>query len=72
MVKPETFQTPLITLRNTPYDMLTGHSEGGVLGRGRVIWTPDPSVPSKRPRSTTAFVEEIGTVIIDGRWLKSA
>ena len=72
MLKPETFRTAHVTLHHMPYQMLAGHTEGGVLSRGRIIWTRDHAAASRPAHSTMAFVEEIGTVLIDSRWLRTA
>jgi hypothetical protein len=71
MLKPENFKKAHVSIRNLPYQMFTEHSEGGVLGRGRVIWTRD-QFGAKRPHSAMAYVEEIGTILVDPRWLKMA
>ena len=76
MVKPSAFQNSFVALSNTPYlcsDDLGKEktASGGVLSRGQIVWLRDIFNPFSRPRSTTAFVEGIGLISVDPRWLVS-
>ena len=74
MLRPETFQRSYVVFRNSPYlmtDSAQGFSAmGGVLSRGQVVWLQ--GLDGKQPRSVTAFVDEIGLILMDPRGLVSA
>jgi hypothetical protein len=77
MTRPATFQNPHIALQNLPYSSVNGSASeaptlGGVLCCGQIVWTAEPFTMSQRPRSALAFVEGIGTVRIDPRWITTA
>ena len=72
MFRPETFQQPYVALRNIPYvygDSSSGQESpsGGVLGAGQTVWTKEFKL--KKSCSATAFVEGVGIVSLDPRWL---
>ena len=76
MLRPDAFQRPHIALGNLPYQVVTESStpslpEGGVLKTGRVVWTRE-LLTRARHRQALAFIEDIGTVLLDSRWLKTA
>ena len=72
MLKPPAFQQPCLATRNLPYINLEEVAEmslanGGVLGTGQTVWIEASSKPAVA--SCTAFVEGIGLVKVDARWL---
>ncbi len=73
MHKPDMFNLPFVTVRNTPY--LQGfpenpeHSEGGVLGQGQLVWTMSSTSFSHAMRSQPAFVDGVGVVSLNPGWL---
>ena len=74
MHRPEEFQQPHVALRNIPYlwaDASTRDklSEGGVLGSGRILWTQNACGSRTRSGDAIAFVDGIGTIFVDSRWL---
>ena len=74
MDKPEAFGQANVALHNIPYvcgDGSTGQvsSFGGVLQRGRTVWTVETYHPQRRPLSVAAFVDDLGIVSLDPRWL---
>jgi hypothetical protein len=71
------FRNAYVTLRNISYlcedaSIEGGSLSGGVLGTGQTVWTREVYEPYNRPRSTTAFVQGIGIVSLDPRWLVRA
>ena len=72
MVKPETFQKPCVALRHVPYLFEENSPTGGVLGRGQTVWVQNDCDPQKAPHAARAFVENVGVVSLDPRWLVSA
>ena len=77
MFKPEAFQQPYVALRNIPYQCGDPSAKGatpsgGVLGRGQTVWTKENYELKTYPRTTTAFVDDIGIISLDPRWLVRA
>jgi hypothetical protein len=75
MLRPQPYCHSFVALQNIPYSACDGmareasHS-GGVLGKGQLVWTTD--VGDLRPNVVNAFVEELGVVSLDPRWLVPA
>lgn len=74
MLRPSAFQNPHIVLRNLPYlaadeTAVEAPALGGVLGCGQTVWTAETFTSPVRPRSAVAFIEGIGKVRIDPRWI---
>jgi len=74
---PEPFRQPYLAIQNIPYhceDASTkiSHASGGVLRRGQAVWTEESYRPGHPVRSVRAFVETIGVVSLDPRWLVRA
>ncbi len=74
MPPPQTFQQSHVALQNLPYAYAENTSTeafpfGGVLGLGQVVWTEQAYASRIRPKSALAFVEGIGMVHVDPRWL---
>lgn len=79
MMKPETYGETCVIVRNLPYecedDRRGPSTAGGVLGKGSVVWVErrdgnrNGSVSSSRTGSVTAYVEGIGVVSVDPRYL---
>ncbi len=77
MLRPKTFQEAHVAFRNIPYALNNGASEGnpqsgGVLSRGQTVWTRECFALGTCPESTTAFVDGVGLVALDPRWLVRA
>lgn len=74
MLKPHVFQQPCVATRNLPYINLdgplnAGFSNGGVIGTGQVVWLEESTARKIGSTAANAFVEGIGVVSIDARWL---
>ncbi len=77
MSRPEAFHQQYVALHNIPYLCGDGSgsgtpSSGGVLGRGQMVWTEEIRQPSTPAKPTAAFVEGIGIISLDPRWLARA
>jgi hypothetical protein len=76
MHKPEMFRTPYVAMRHVPYVFGDGTkgtvASGGVLSRGQTVWTEDDYEPRRVQRTTKVFVEGLGIVSLEGRWLVRA
>jgi len=75
MLPPEPFRHSFVAVRNIPYTRRDGTRRegpfsGGVLGRGQLVWTRESG--KLRSDSVTAFVEDLGPVSLDPRWLVPA
>ncbi len=70
MAKPGSFKYSYVALHNIPY-IEAGESYsascGGVLGRGEVVWTDH--LHQEDPSRVKAFLESVGVVSLDPRWL---
>ncbi len=74
MLKPQIFQQANVAIRNLPYTVLQESlrdsiDSGGVLGSGQLVWTESSFTVRPRPCSAIAFVDGIGMVCVDPRWL---
>ena len=74
MLKPQVFQQANVAVRNLPYTVLEESlrdsvDTGGVLGSGQLVWTEDSFAVRPRPHSARAYVDGIGMVMVDPRWL---
>ena len=70
MARPGSFKYSFIAMQNIPYTEGDGThpaSCGGVLGQGGVVWTDHPQ--PRMPARITAFLEAVGVVCLDPRWL---
>ncbi len=77
MLKPQLFQKQHIATRNLPYIVMEDSlreaiDAGGVLGSGQVVWTETAFPARPRPHTAMAFVDGIGMVRVDPRWLASS
>jgi hypothetical protein len=80
MSKPQDYEETYVTVRNVPYQCedsnFMGRSlTGGVLGKGRVVWAKNLLKMKKQSLPTyfvSAYVEEIGIVLVDPRCLMLA
>ena len=76
MLKPQVFQQANVALRNLPYTVLEGSfrdpiDTGGVLGSGQLVWTESSFPAQPRPHIARAYVDGIGMVMVDPRWLSA-
>jgi hypothetical protein len=77
MNRPHQFQSPCLAAQNTPYrfaaepDPPITH-DGGVLGKGRLVWTCEVYGVKERPHSVTAFVDDLGLISLDPHSLMRA
>ncbi len=77
-MRPADFTTPHRTSNITPYQMITnpsdlperGSSNGGVFHRGQIVWTQDSPAHTSVPSTTLGFVDGLGHVLVDPRFLK--
>jgi hypothetical protein len=74
MDKPQTFRKQYITRQNLPY--VFGETASvprslycGVLGRGQIVWMDEVAHSGRRPIPASAFVDGIGLISVDARWL---
>lgn len=77
MLKPQGFQQENVAIRNLPYiamedSLRESLDAGGVLGSGQVVWTEATVAARPRPHSAMAYVDGIGVVRVDPRWLNPA
>lgn len=77
MNKPHAFQQPYVAAQNIPYLCAASFSQasscsGGVLSRGQVVWLSNSNNLSVRSHDAPAFVDGIGLVSLDPRWLVSS
>jgi hypothetical protein len=74
MTRPQEFQKAYRATRNTPY--LRGSplalASGGVLAQGKLVWLQSTFSAETRPISISAFVDDIGIITLDPRWLAIA
>jgi hypothetical protein len=69
MLKPNNYDNSSTCLRSVPYEFADedgGRMAGGVLGKGRVIWT---SVSKVERNPVRAYIDGIGLVFVDGRFI---
>jgi hypothetical protein len=75
MFRPDVFKQPYCAIRAVPYlcgDGSAQDSSGGVLGRGQTVWTKEAYESKGYPASAVAFVDGVGIVSLDTRWLVRA
>jgi hypothetical protein len=69
MNKPHQFQSPCLSTQNIPYmfaaEPAPATRDGGVLGKGRLVWTCEVYGVKERPHSVTAFVDDLGLISLD-------
>ena len=78
MLRPADFTTPYRTSNVTPYQMISspaeaperGSSNGGVFHRGQIVWTQESPEHLETSNTTVGFVEGLGHVVVDLRFLK--
>ena len=76
MHKPQVFQQANIAVRNLPYTVLEDSlrdsvDTGGVLGSGQLVWTESSLTARPHPHSAIGFVDGIGMIRVDPRWLSA-
>ena len=75
--KPEAFQKQHVAFRHIPYvcdeaaNDRSSHT-GGVIGRGETVWTTETFETGHCPASAKVFVESVGVISLDPRWLVRA
>jgi hypothetical protein len=73
MLRPEAFQKPQVVLQNTPY--VVGEkaakeaSSGGLLSRGRIVWTQEPEPSRTNSQSTIGFLDGVGIISLNPQLL---
>jgi hypothetical protein len=76
MNKPHQFQSPCLSTQNTPYMFVNEPvpitSDGGVLRKGRLVWTCEVYETKDRAHSVTAFVDDLGLISLDPHSLMRA
>lgn len=80
MLRPADFTTPYRTSNVTPYQMINnptdqperGSSNGGVFHRGQIVWTQESPATNSTSLAAVGFVDGLGHVIVDSRFLKKA
>lgn len=79
-MRPEGFTRPCRTSNITPYQIIThpadiperGSSNGGVFHRGQIVWTQSSEASQTLAHTTAGFVDGLGYVLLDPRYLKEA
>jgi len=74
MTKPNEFWEVYIAIQNIPYSRESpqGLASGGVLAKGQLVWVQTMIDAEERPISISAFVDNIGIISLDPRWLAVA
>jgi hypothetical protein len=74
MTKPNEFREVYIAIQNIPYlrESLQDFASGGVLAKGQLVWVQTIFDAEERPNSIYAFVDDIGIILLDHRWLAVA
>jgi hypothetical protein len=77
MNKPHQFQSPSLSTQNTPHLFAAEPApartyDGGVLRKGRLVWTCEVYALKERPHSVTAFVDDLGLISLDPHSLMSS
>lgn len=71
MARPPSFKYSYIALHSIPYVEKNGDSScggcGGVISEGEVVWTNH--LHQREPAQVTAFLDPVGVVCLDPRWL---
>jgi hypothetical protein len=75
MNRPHQFQSPCLATQNTPYLFAEEPApartcDGGVLGKGRLVWTCEVYGTQNRLHSVTAFVDDLGLISLDPHSLR--
>jgi hypothetical protein len=70
MNKPQEFQAACLASQNMPYLFAAEYPpapvrDGGVLGKGQLVWTCKVDGAKERPREVAAFVEGVGLISLD-------
>ena len=74
MTKPNEFREVYLAIQNIPY-LRESHQDlasGGVLARGQLVWVQTTNDAEERSNSISAFVDDIGIISLDPRWLAVA
>jgi hypothetical protein len=72
MFRPDVFKQPYVAIRHIPYlcrDASGQDAPGGVLSKGQMVWTQESYESKGYPPSAIAFVDGVGIVSLDTRWL---
>ena len=73
MTKPHEFREVYIAIQNIPYYRESQDlASGGVLAKGQLVWVQTMFDAEERPISISAFVDDIGIISLDPRWLAVA
>jgi hypothetical protein len=74
MVKPDEFREAYVAMQNIPYlrESPQDLAGGGVLAKGQLVWIQTMFHAEERPTSIFAFVDDIGIISLDARWLAVA
>lgn len=74
MGRPQSFKYAFVALHNIPYAELDEQrrvqASGGVLSEGQVVWADH--LHQWQPSMAMAFLESVGVVALDPRWLVPA
>jgi hypothetical protein len=74
MTKPDEFREAYVAIQNIPYlrESPQDLAGGGVLAKGQLVWIQTMFDAEERPISISAFVDDIGIISLDARWLAVA
>jgi hypothetical protein len=74
MGRPQSFKHAFVALRSIPYTEGEGLPSpapcGGVIGKGQMVWASH--LHQWNPSEAKAFLESVGVVSLDPRWLVPA
>ena len=74
MTKPDEFREAYVAIQNIPYlrESPQDLASGGVLAKGQLVWVQTMFDAEERPNSISAFVDDVGVISLDARWLAVA
>jgi len=74
MTRSNEFQEVYTAIQNIPYlhESPQDLASGRVLAKGRLVWVQTMFDAKERPISISAFVDDIGIISLDPRWLAVA
>ena len=74
MTRPNEFREVYIAIQNIPYlrEYPQDFASGGVLAKGQLVWVQTMFDAEERQNSISAFVDDIGIISLDTRWLAVA
>jgi hypothetical protein len=71
MRKPNKFREACVVVQDLPYlrESPQNLASGGVLAKGQLVWVQTMFHAEERSNSISAFVDDVGIISLDARWL---